>query len=890
MIIRNDVVWRTGDIINISDDIQIASGATLTIEEGVTVRGGNIQVFGNLLVDGSGSSKVNFEDVALTFGSSHSTPGRIEMQHAVWSGGEFLPATGNGSYGSFSVSNSYFKGSSGFYIWYPTSDSNFTRNTFDSTSPLSIGSDRNATVFIEENSFLNPRSNWYENTPLAIEVWASYGNPVQIQHNTFSIPNGGFAIEISEGYSSPSVNAANNYWGTVDLNIIQGMILDANDSLNRHSIIDVSNPLAEPYSGAPVVGLIARGTQMNDVISGMQGNDFIFGLSGDDTLNGGAGNDTLDGGLGADILNGGAGNDTYIVDNTGDLVIEIGNGGIDTVSVAISYTLAANIENLTLTGMAALVGTGNTLSNIITGNAGNNFLVGLAGNDILNGGAGNDILDGGVGNDRMVGGSGNDVYVVDNTRDQAIELMNQGNDLVHSSINYTLTANIENLTLTGMGALAGTGNALANVINGNTSNNRLNGLSGNDTIQGGAGNDILDGGVGIDRMIGGVGDDVYVVDNTRDLAVEFASQGKDLVQSSANYTLAANIENLTLTGTAALAGSGNGLSNMIIGNTGHNRLSGLAGNDTIHGGAGDDILDGGVGIDRMIGGAGDDIYVVDNTRDLVFEIASQGKDLVRSSVNHTLVANIEDLTLSGTAALAGTGNALSNVITGNGGNNRLSGLAGNDTIHGGAGKDILNGGTGNDLLNGGFGNDWLTGGAGQDILWGNAGNDTIHGDDGNDGLIGGIGHDKLFGASGNDTLLGKEGDDLLNGGAGNDMLFGGVRNDTILGGSGNDIIIGGKGSDILTGGLGDDMFVFYPQEGTSRITDFEINKDSICIVFQWGDPYNDAPTYQQFGNNTHMKIAGSTVIFENIDIQDIRGRFGAQWGPDPFLEPDFSYL
>ncbi len=115
----------------------------------------------------------------------------------------------------------------------------------------------------------------------------------------------------------------------------------------------------------------------------------------------------LDGGLGADGMTGGTGNDNYVVDNAGDMVTELGGGGIDKVSSSISYTLGANVENLVLTGRAAS-GTGNELANSITGNGSANTLWGRAGNDKLLGGGGADLLHGEDGNDSLEGGSGLD--------------------------------------------------------------------------------------------------------------------------------------------------------------------------------------------------------------------------------------------------------------------------------------------------------------------------------------------------------------------------------------------------------------------------------------------------------------------------------------------------
>ena len=169
----------------------------------------------------------------------------------------------------------------------------------------------------------------------------------------------------------------------------------------------------------------------NDTVYGLGGNDYIDGGTGNDYLGGGAGHDTLNGGSGLDSLYGGSGNETYIVDNTGDMVYENINEGTDTVRSSITYTLSANVENLTLTGIATINGTGNSLNNSLTGNSANNRLTGGAGNDTLNGGAGIDLLYGGDGNDRILGGTGNDILYGSNGSDTFTFNKSDGKDTVY---------------------------------------------------------------------------------------------------------------------------------------------------------------------------------------------------------------------------------------------------------------------------------------------------------------------------------------------------------------------------------------------------------------------------------------------------------------------------
>ena len=209
------------------------------------------------------------------------------------------------------------------------------------------------------------------------------------------------------------------------------------------------------------------------------------GHAGVNHLIGNDGANTLDGDDGADILEGGKGADVYMVDNLGDQVIETlagAAGGIDLVKSEVSFTLGANLEKLTLLGFGDIDATGNTLNNTLIGNAGAN------------------VLNGGAGSDAMTGGKGDDTYIVDAAGDTVIEAAGGGTDTVESSVTFSLATrvNVENLELTGVGKINGTGNALANTITGNDADNKLIGGAGNDTLVGGKGADHLTGGTGRD--------------------------------------------------------------------------------------------------------------------------------------------------------------------------------------------------------------------------------------------------------------------------------------------------------------------------------------------------------------------------------------------------------
>jgi Ca2+-binding RTX toxin-like protein len=334
----------------------------------------------------------------------------------------------------------------------------------------------------------------------------------------------------------------------------------------------VTAPVGGYFSGTSA-GVTTNMTAWSDLAFGNGGNDIILGDAGEDTLNGGNGNDsllggadadlligeagvdTLDGGSGADTMQGGAGNDRYFVDDAGDVVVELAGGGIDAVFTTLTtYTLGAEVENLTYTGASDFLGIGNELANLMLGGMANNTLYGRDGDDRLNGlgghdslfgeggndslaGAnGNDTLDGGEGADTMNGGLGDDHFFVDNALD--VVLAGGGDDAVITSLtSYSMAAGLERLEFTDPGGVSGTGNGLANEILG---------AAGGDILSGGAGNDILEGRGGDDNLVGGTGNDV---------------------------------------------------------------LRGGDGNDILFGGAGADILEGGAGNDMMWGDAGADVFL-----------------------------------------------------------------------------------------------------------------------------------------------------------------------------------------------------------------------------------------------------------------------------------------
>ncbi|MFA7280878.1 MAG: M10 family metallopeptidase, partial [Sterolibacterium sp.] len=371
----------------------------------------------------------------------------------------------------------------------------------------------------------------------------------------------------------------------------------------------------------------------------------------------------------------------------------------------------------------------------ITG-GGNDTLKGNALDNFLDGGAGDDTLVAGTGNDTLEGGNGNDTAVLPGTlADYRFQFDNLGISITHlNSGNVNLVRNVEYCTFADItksvaelaedpsAGLQLSGTEKVDTLAGSSANDNLQGNGGNDTLSGSAGNDTMDGGTGVDKLIGGTDDDTYIVSNTSDKVVEDANGGIDTVRASVSWTLGNNLENLELTGTDNLAGTGNALDNVISGNAGGNLLSGKEGLDTIDGGEGADIYLISLGAehpaaeikDSGINGI-DEVRFSSSTKDSTLKLFADDSGLERAVIGKGKGAAAD---ISGTTALNLDASEAPSALTiqGNYGANRLTGTAYGDLILASNGSDQISGGAGDDTISGGLGNDTLTGGDGADFF------------------------------------------------------------------------------------------------------------------------------------------------------------------------------
>jgi len=451
-IILEDTTWF-GEV-NLSGNIQVANGVTLTISPGTTINGGSIEAFGSLIVDGQDGSLVTLDSVDINIGNNRSSqPASIDIHYADITGGSFMNPTGGSAYGTYKLTDSTIDSWDGYqYLWYPTSDVIVARNIFKDVGEFSVGTDGDATVTFENNLFYDTKNH----TGSVIVNWAAYGTPIQVTGNSF-LNTSRVVLEVKDGYSSAFIDAPGNWFNTTDIDEINARVLDKNDSLSYGSVIDVSGYLNSSNSSTPVV--------INT----------IQGATSDDILNGTTGIDEISTGLGADVVSALASNDVITLAADG----VYGNGYV-----------AMNVSN--------------------NSSVGTNEAIGLNGFNSFS-----DVIDGGADTDTLNLTIGNDAFFIDDVYSDTHDSL--ASSLTSTTQGIDSIARITNLEVINAGEgndvvdLTSSNFIMANavVINGEAGNDTLWGSNGNDTIDGGDGNDSIFGGTGSDTLTGGAGGDTF---------------------------------------------------------------------------------------------------------------------------------------------------------------------------------------------------------------------------------------------------------------------------------------------------------------------------------------------------------------------------------------------
>ncbi|RWM95807.1 MAG: hypothetical protein EOR84_14665 [Mesorhizobium sp.] len=584
------------------------------------------------------------------------------------------------------------------------------------------------------------------------------------------------------------------------------------------------------------VEFIAAGTT-NDTITGSAGADHIQGGSGVDTINGGTGYDVIDGGTGADTLRGNTGNDTYIVDDVGDQVVEAASEGTDTVLSSVTYTISdADVENLTLTGAAAINATGNSSNNVLTGNSAANSISGGSGSDSLSGGAGDDSLTAGRDNDTLVGGSGNDYLNGQENADVYVFQRGDGSDTLEDIVSVATTASADINAAQALGVSAsGTVNTWVGGYYWQTSTNSLLKLA-----DGGSDSLALTGGITADNLSfawAGVGQDSLVISIT-------GGPAGDSITINQQALAAAKIEKLTLDGlgtvsfavATAVGATLNGTlaDEILFGDSGNETINGGGGNDIFYGGAGNDAIYGGSGADTVYGGTGndnlngaggDDRYIfrrgdgTDSIKDFNIVTTSASADITAAQAMGVSATGIVNTWVGGYYWNTST-NGLQKATEGNVDTLALeSGIRAEDLSFAwtGAGSDnlVIN-------IGGGPAGDSVvlyqqkTAAARIEKL-------TLDGLGTRNFYVATAEGATVNGSADADIIFGLDSSsnyETLNGNAGNDALYSGAGDDVLNGGGGNDTLLGGTGNDYTNGQDGDDTYVFRRGDGNDLIEDY----------------------------------------------------------------------
>jgi trimeric autotransporter adhesin len=718
--------------------------------------------------------------------------------------------------------------------------------------------------------------------------------------------------------------------------------------------------------------VIVAGTGTINIVDGYSGNGTLTAGSYSLTLTGtanlvgtaGPGNDTLVSNSGVDTLYGGGGNDTFVINNSADVVVDTGSTSGNIVISSVSYSLPSDVNTLILTGSAALVGTGNSATNVIEANSGNDTLISGTGLTTLIGGSGNDAfyvnnsgdvvsqtvsgvsdtivasastslvtnvdtlvltgtasLSGTVsspdndtlvsnsGVDTLIGGSGAETYFINNSSDVVEDNSSTEGSVVEASVSYTLPNFVTSLILTGTANLTGVAN--------NDTDDVLTGNAGNDILKGGAGYDTLIAGSGVDTLVGGIAPTTFAVNNAADVVVNNYGM-PDTVMSSVGYTLSTGVTALVLTGSANLTGTAVSGNNSVVGNAGYDVLLAGTGSDTLIAGSGDDTL---------IGGTGPDTFVINSAADVIESISGSSGNQIVAAINYTLPSTVDILTLTGTDALLGVGNAAADSITANSGNDTLVAGSGADTLIAGRGADLFIVNSTADVISvpfGSIGPDTIqssvsfslpsgvtvlqltgtadligTGSQSPSEIVGNAGNDTLQARLGNSTLVAGTGLSTLIGSSGTDVfIINNTADvveettngrtnilfssvtytlpanvDVLNltgsanlvatGNSDNDSMTGNAGDDTLIAGSGNDTLAAGGGLDTFIAGAGNDVFIVN-NAGDVIESASATGANAVVSSVSYVLPTNvNTLTFTGVGNDVGTGNAGNDVITGN---------------------------
>jgi hypothetical protein len=787
MIISENKTWS--GTITLTEDIQVAPGATLTISPGSRISGGSISVYGSLLANGTAADQIYISNLAIVFSDNFGMPGYIEISHAQIKKSSILAPTGNASYGSFTLKNSTISESKDImYVWYPTGNCEISQNLFIKSGGISAGLSGSKILSIKNNTFVD------QTTPSAIENWASYEKSKTIVQGNSFLSTDRVAMSLASGYNSSAIDASQNYFGTTDPEVINSMVLDRSDSLSRASVINTSDYLSAPSTLSPVYSVTrvneaptisdetlsvpensAEGTVAGSIKSlDPEGNPLTYSIL--------EGNSDLDkDGRAAFSINASTG--VISVNDADDLDYE----------KLKTFVLGAQASDGALTSIASATV---SITNVNEAPTISDKTLSISENSV----SGTS-----VGSLKSVDPEGTPLaYSIAqgnfdlDTDGRAAFSINASTGAI--SVNDADDLDYEKLKTFVLGVQASDG-ALTSIASANISITNVNEpSSGSISLSGAAvqGQTL--------KIISTLNDP----DGPGTATFQWLRDGTPITNATAAfYTLTSGDVGKSICARLVnIDGGGFAESKLTASVT----PAGLKPGVTITRSSQTSVTTeqgGTVQFSVVLNAAPRENVTLkfastDNTEGKVNSLPLTFTPQNWSTPQALIVQGADDYLNDGDIAYGITGEIITKDLTYNRTAvpntsivNTDDGQDNDRTIYGTDSTDYLTGANGNDRIYGKGDQDQIKGGRGNDRLYGQEDNDRLLGETGDDELWGGYDDDLLDGEEGNDSLFGEQGRDSLRGGSGNDYLDGGLLNDSICGGAGNDTYVVDSPGDII---------------------------------------------------------------------------------------------
>jgi hypothetical protein len=890
-IITSDTTWLAGSQHDLTSNVQIATGVTLTIQPGTIINGnGNeIDVFGTLAAAGNRVNLVRFNNVKIV-PQNPTSPFKINLDYVELNGGSFYTPTGNSLNGGFSLTNSYIHDVQYFYVWYPSTNSLIQGNYFSNFSGIETLTSETSQVKIDNNTFANWTGVPYSTPASLIVNDASYAtSSTTVSNNNFL--GTGIVLELPAGYNKAAIIASGNYFGTSNLSTIQARIFDKNNDLSSGGFVSNTLVASSIVVAAPTESTFVPNTSATDTaenllaeISNLQSlqstrkliSVTVTGINNNISSSQAATLGSLTG------FNTATGSTLVVSDSASNLLVPTNALGIakatsvkltgTTNSATVAQTMAlaalpnfnlASGANLTVSDTAATLSSNfDNLQRLAAGGFLTSILatdgksVLIAARQLTTDSLAVAALTSGYvlsGSAATVQGAAHDIHFDDNNTASVAQslLIPFNNGLRDGSVFLALAGTPPTVTsgTTGLLELTSGGNYavapgyLGLIDTATVPATVFGGSSDGQLIEAGAGGLAFLAGSGAGTVVAGDGKNL--------ISVYPGGGSQNVITGNGDNTVVFLAGNNTINGgrgnNQILAQGGNNLVN----SSGTDLINAPSGNTTINSGSNNPTIFLGSGSSQFNGGSGNATVVVGSS---AATLNSQGRSQLWMQGGGGVVNSTGASTVIG-----GTGATTVNAATGNSfvfaGAGQLAfntGSGASTVLGSSSGSATLRGGTGS-LIDIGYGRTNFVGGSGADTIAAFGGSATMVGGSGTGVFLGAPGgHNQITGGSGRVTIFGGGDGDLLTAGSGpgdnikagggaetisalgtsgSETFYGGTGDDLFLLGAGPTQLLVGTGNETIVAGSGTELFAFTSgQVSNVVIQNFVAGKDFISLV------------------------------------------------------------